>query len=305
MGITKIATKKNIAQRQWTYTNSAREAWSNILDILKKENPQYKILLPAYIGWSPNEGSGIFDSVKNSSLDFDFYNLDRNLKIDFDHFKNKIKETKSCIVLLVHYFGFPDVQYQKIINWLDQNNILYIEDCAHSWLTDLIGGKCGRNGRFAFYSLHKMLPVSGGGIMVDNKPDIDNKSETFQPHFDLGYDLFTIYRKRRENYTYLVEKLKGIPNIDIIHTDLEDGICPQTLPVVIRNYDRNKLYQEMNDFEIGMVSLYHTMIDELKNSTSEAANFTSKHIINFPVHQDIVFGELDNLMVKLKAILNV
>ncbi|MDN3707761.1 DegT/DnrJ/EryC1/StrS family aminotransferase [Myroides ceti] len=166
MGITKIATKKNIAQREWKYTNSAREAWSTILDILKKENPQYKVLLPAYIGWSPNEGSGIFDSVKNSSLDFDFYNLDRNLKIDFNHFKNKIKDTKDCIVLLVHYFGFPDVQYQEIINWLDQNNILYIEDCAHSWLTDLIGGICGRNGRFAFYSLHKMLPVSGGGLWL-------------------------------------------------------------------------------------------------------------------------------------------
>lgn len=304
MGITKIATEKNIAQREWTYTNSAREAWSNILAVFKRENPQYKVLLPGYIGWSPNEGSGIFDSVKNSSLAFDFYNLDRNLKIDFNHFKNKIKETKDCIVLLVHYFGFPDVQYQEIINWLDQNDILYIEDCAHSWLTDLIGGKCGRNGRFAFYSLHKMLPVSGGGIMVDNKPHTDNELKTLQPHFDLGYDLFTIYHKRRENYAYLVEELKKIEHIEIIYPNIEEGICPQTLPVIVNNFDRNKLYKEMNDLEIGMVSLYHTMIDELKDSTSEAAIFTSKQIINFPVHQDIDIKDLDNLIVKLKIVLN-
>ncbi|MDN3707760.1 hypothetical protein QW060_11625 [Myroides ceti] len=53
-----------------------------------------------------------------------------------------------------------------------------------------------------------------------------------------------------------------------------------------------------------MVSLYHTMIEELKDSTSEAAIFTSKHIINFPVHQDIDIKDLDNLIVKLKIVLN-
>lgn len=303
MGITKIAKKENIAKRNWLYTNSAREAWSQILSSLKSENPKYKILLPAYIGWSPHEGSGIFDSVNDSGLGFDFYNLGRGLEIDFDHLKELVGRTPNSIVLLVHYFGFPDSKYEEIVSWMDMNNVVYIEDCAHAWLSDLIGGKCGRKGSYSFYSLHKILPVIGGGLLVDNNPGNDKKSVV--PNIDLGYDLYYIYSKRRDNFKYLTEKLKTVSNIELIYPVLEDGICPQTLPVIVNNYDRNELYQKMNDLDIGMVSLYHTMIKELHESESEAALFTSKHIINFPIHQDIEFSDLDELIVKLKAVLNV
>lgn len=305
MLITKIATKKDVASRQWKYTNSARDAWSKILDILKKENPNSNVLLPSYIGWSPNEGSGIFDSVKSSGLSFDFYNLNKNLAIDVKHLKSKVSENDNCIVLIVHYFGFPDIAYNEIVNWLNQHKVLFIEDCAHSWLTDLIGGKCGRKGRYAFYSLHKMLPVVKGGLLVDNFPmNANNENDSRQPYFDLGYDLFTIYEKRRSNYKYMVNELLSFSNIEVMYIDLEDGVCPQTLPVIINNFDRDRLYKEMNDLKIGMVSLYHTMIEELHNSTSEAAYFTSKHIINFPIHQDIGAVDIDNLIIKLKLVLD-
>ena len=71
--ITKIAVKNDNFRRKWTYTNSARDAWSDILLRFKTIRPEGNILLPAYIGWSPNEGSGIFDSVYISGLKYSFH----------------------------------------------------------------------------------------------------------------------------------------------------------------------------------------------------------------------------------------
>ncbi|KFC39614.1 DegT/DnrJ/EryC1/StrS family aminotransferase [Elizabethkingia anophelis] len=305
MGITKIAQNKEYAFRQWVYTSSARDAWSEILESFKKDFPGKKVLLPSYIGWSSNEGSGIFDSVKNAGVDFDFYRLNKNLKIDFEHLKETVSKNDGCLVLLVHYFGFIDAQYDDITKWFDLHNVLYVEDCAHAWLTDLIGGKCGRKGKYAFYSLHKILPILSGGLKVVNRPDVNVENNSINPQVSLNYDLFSIYSKRVENYNYLLRKLSDIRGINVIYKELEAGICPQTLPVILENIDRDMLYHELNRKGFGMVSLYHTMIGELENFDSDAAKYTSKNIINFPVHQDITFNDLDELIENLKMVLNV
>lgn len=302
--ITKIAVKNDNFRRKWTYTNSARDAWSDILLRFKTIRPEGNILLPAYIGWSPNEGSGIFDSVYISGLKYSFYELNLQLEIDFEKLKQQILIDTSQLVLLVHYFGFPDKKYDEIISWLKQNEITFVEDCAHAWLTDLIGGKCGRAGDFSFYSLHKILPTIDGGLLVDNKPNIFD--EGFTPYFNLTYDLQSIYNKRIFNYKYLINLLKGLDNeFTFLHEEIEEGICPQTLPVIVNNYNRDKLYQEMNDAGFGMVSLYHTMINELSEVSCDAVDILSKKIINFPVHQDISIKDMDEMILRLKFILNV
>ncbi len=306
--ITKKALKKNAFKRSWELTNSAREAWSRIIEYYKIFNTNGKIFLPAYIGWSPNEGSGIFDSVSNSALDFEFYKLDYKLNIDFLDLQNKLEKSPKSLVLLVHYFGFVDSKYFKITNWLKEKEIFFVEDCAHAWLSDLIGGVCGRSGQYSFYSLHKLLPLSEGGILVNNHPEksIDKFNENrINPIIDLSYDLFNIYKVRRKNYMYLCYLLAEVPKIEIIHSKLNDGICPQTLPVIIEDYDRNRLYEEMNESGFGMVSLYHTMIEPLKNYPSESASNLSKKIINFPVHQDINYAQFDEMVIRLKQLLNV
>ena len=301
--ISKKAIKKKF-RRNFIKTNSARDAWSKIIEEYKITNPKGKIILPAYIGWSPNEGSGIFDSVLKSGLKFDFYDLSLHLDINFEDLKQKTIKDKSQLVLLVHYFGFVDSKYDKITKWLSEKNIFFVEDCAHAWLTDLIGGVCGRKGAFSFYSLHKLVPLNTGGIMVNNSPE-ENLKPQISPFFELNYDLFSIYSIRRSNYNYLVNLLNKINGIEVIYKKLEDGICPQTLPVIVEDYDRTKLYHQMNDKGYGMVSLYHTMIKQLDNSSSQSANTLSKKIINFPIHQDITQIDLDNLVIELKILLHV
>ncbi|MBW8360007.1 MAG: DegT/DnrJ/EryC1/StrS family aminotransferase [Weeksellaceae bacterium] len=301
--ITKKAENKGIYRRSWQYTDSAREAWSKIITEYRKDHPAGKILLPSYIGWSSNEGSGIFDSVKDSGLEFAFYGLDAHLEIDFEDLKDKVSKATDQLVLLVHYFGFTDPKYIEICEWLDDKKVLFVEDCAHAWLTDLVGGGCGRKGAYAFYSLHKLLPVEGGGVMVNNFPHSE-PDPSANPFFGLSYDLHEIYSIRRSNYIFLSSLLKNIKGIEVIYTELQDGICPQTLPVIVENYDRSQLYHEMNEKGYGLVSLYHTMITQLADSPFGAATDLSKRIINFPVHQDVSEGQMTDMVQELNGILN-
>ena len=206
------------------------------------------------------------------------------------------------MLLLVHYFGFIDAQYDVITDWLDSNNVYFVEDCANAWLSDVIGGVCGRKGKYSFYSLHKLLPLTEGGLEISNQPN--NETNINYSFFNLDYDMYTIYKTRRRNYVYLLQLLEHVDGLEILFKQLPDGICPQTFPVIVNNYDRNKLYYEMNMAGFGMVSLYHTMIDQLHNFNSDAVKVLSKKIINFPVHQDVSLPQLDQLIAKLKEVLH-
>ncbi|CAL2090799.1 DegT/DnrJ/EryC1/StrS family aminotransferase [Tenacibaculum sp. 190524A05c] len=302
--ITKKALNKNLYRRDWVYTNSAREAWSKIIDTYKKLHPAGKILLPSYIGWSSNEGSGIFDSVHDSGLDYDFYELGMRLEINVEDLKQKVSENENPLVLLVHYFGFIDASYDQITNWLITNNVFFVEDAAHAWLTDLIGGRSGRKGSYSFYSLHKLLPLSTGGFMVTNNVKENEDTDKTNPFLELNYDLLSIYNIRRINYNYLCNLLRDVSGIEVIFENLEDGICPQTLPVIVHNYNRDKLYEEMNEMGFGLVSLYHTMIKCLHEHKSRASAELSKKIINLPIHQDVEENQMDRMVLELKKKLN-
>jgi hypothetical protein len=58
----------------------------------------------------------------------------------------------------------------------------------------------------------------------------------------------------------------------------------------------------MNELGFGLVSLYHTMIDVLKNTPYESTTYTANHIINFPVHQDCTKENLLKLVTAFKSI---
>jgi len=304
--ITKKPSIYNAYRYSYKYFPKARHAWENILEAFQKKHPNSTVVLPSYIGWSSNEGSGIFDPVNNTDTQYKFYGLSKTLRIDIDDFKNIIESLDNPIVLLVHYFGFPDEKYTEIVNWLDLNNIYYVEDSAHAMLSDLIGGVCGKNGAYNIYALHKILPFPDGGYLIDNHKDsleIEMEDNTnISPIF--SYDLRKIYELRRRNYQFLIDNISDIKGITILYPKLIDGICPQTLPIILDDFNRNEVYHQLNSMGFGLVSLYHTMIDPLKNSKYISATYTSFQITNLPIHQDCNIGNLRRMVIALKNILN-
>lgn len=282
--ISKLAEAPNDIRKPFYYER-ARDAWEDVIKYFLKQNPSIRVLLPSYIGYSNNEGSGIFDPVKKQNCNFGFYNFKKDLSIDFLDLKRKIEENTNCLVLLVHYFGFPDERYNEISKWLESNNVHFVEDCAHALFSDFIGGVCGKRGLFSFYSLHKMVPLNTGGMLISNKGiNINNVENRNFPVFD--FDFKTIYDKRRDNYNFLLNLLKNIEGVTLLHPALPNGVCPQTLPIRVEK-NRDEIYSAMNNKGFGFVSLYHTMIKEISKNEHSEAHYLAKHITNLPVHQDV------------------
>ena len=285
--IGKIQSKFNNYRIEFLYYKRARDAMLDVVSMLYDRG--YKnIFIPGYIGWSPREGSGIFDPLeKINGLNRHYYRMNRYLHIDKKSIDDQL--TNKSILLIVNYFGFRDPSIKVLIKTAHERNCIVLEDNAHGFYTYFSKGSVGADA--TFFSLHKMFPfVEGGGLIVDN---LETKSLhniitpiDFNP-FQYNYN--EIARIRIENYKALLQLSKGKENYFIPFRNesyLVDNI-PQTFPILIKMGDRNKIYEIMNNAGFGVVSLYHTMIDELRTEEYSEALWISKRIMNLPVHQDV------------------
>jgi len=270
------------------YFNSAREGFEYILTSQLKGK---KILIPAYIGYSSNEGSGIFDPIKNSKIEYKFYKLTKNLNIDKNNLFKLIDKNENNILLLVHYFGFLDEDIAKIKDYAKQKNMIIIEDSAHSFFTFF--KKPIINSDYYIFSLHKMFPHAKGGMCISKKAlNIKNNFE-INP---FEYNFYEISNKRVQNYNYLSKKLQNFKDIKILRPILKENI-PQTLPVIMPNEDiRDKFYFKLNELGFGVVSLYHELIKEVDEKNHEDEFYLSRHILNFPIHQDVTFEDIERMI---------
>ncbi|MDD2703140.1 MAG: DegT/DnrJ/EryC1/StrS family aminotransferase [Candidatus Omnitrophica bacterium] len=264
-----------------------------------------KVLLPAYIGWSSKEGSGVFDPVTEIGMDYVFYKMTDQLYIDAEDVKRCFKKNKIIVAVIIHYFGYVDPAYEDFVSAAHSAGAVVLEDEAHSMLSDIAGGVCGRLGDASIYSLHKLLPVDKGGVLLLNSgnkalaSDIQCEAGDIFPYWE--YDLFTIAQKRRENAVALAQMMQKIPDdVDILRPVMNDGIVPQTLPIIIKNVSRDRLYEVMNLRGYGVVSLYHTMIEQITKERFPDSHKLSRKIMNLPVHQDLGNEELRGLADCLK-----
>lgn len=146
---------------------NARSAFKALLQGLELSQDD-EVLLPSYIGWSEYEGSGVFDPIQEVGMRFSFYRVTRDLMIDFQDLSFKLATKKPKLLLLIHYFGYPDPNLEKIASLAHKAGVYVLEDEAHALFSDWIGGVCGRFGNAAIFSLHKMLPFESGGMLLLN-----------------------------------------------------------------------------------------------------------------------------------------
>lgn len=303
-----IEKKPKIKERYFRYMEyfeNARSAFKSLL--LRLGFPgNYKILIPSYIGWSPNEGSGVFDPISELRASYSFYRINSELHIDIDDLKSKLNELKPKVLLLIHYFGWPDPRIKDIVKIANKKGCLIIEDEAHALFSDLVGNSGGRYGIAAIFSLHKMLPLETGGLLVINiDGSFDNKLiNKNRDNSVLGllnqYDLAMISDKRVENFYYLKDKLSQYKDIiKMLRPELPRGVIPQSFPLLLREGQRDEIYRKMNELGFGLVSLYHTLIKEIDLDLYYESYSISKKIINIPLHQDIEIKQLENMVHQL------
>ena len=83
-------------------------------------------------------------------------------------------EKKELIIMLSHIGGIVNPDMESIASLCKEENIILIEDCAHSFGATLNGkhsGLFGDAGVYSFYST-KAIPAGEGGIIVTNNEEI-------------------------------------------------------------------------------------------------------------------------------------
>lgn len=269
------------------------------------------VLLPAYVGWSPREGSGVFDPIRELGAAYRFYRVTRELRIDLDDLAGALGGEPPRVLLLIHYFGYPDPFAGEAAILARDAGVLVVEDEAHALFSDLVGGVCGRAGAASFFSLHKMLPLDTGGLLVVNdlqwhQPSRDAPPLQAPAERLLDFDLAGIARVRKENTAFLARKLEPLAAaLTPLRPEVPLGVIPQTFPVLLRQAPRDDVYARMNAAGFGVVSLYHTLIPELREAAFPDSHWISRRVLNLPVHQDAMPETLEAMVRELAGVLGV
>lgn len=122
------------------------------------------ILLPAYLCRS------ITDTVAKLPLRMCFYRLTDSLTIDLEDLQNKL-EGKRGILLIIHYYGFPQ-PIPQIREFCNRYNLYLVEDCAHALWGEEGGQVLGSSGDISIFSMRKSLPLPEGGALVVNNREL-------------------------------------------------------------------------------------------------------------------------------------
>ena len=281
---------------------SARQAFGAILRAL--DISRSKVLLPAYIGWSPREGSGVFDPIASLNLEYDFYALDERLRIDIDSLRAAFQAGPVRVLVIIHYFGYVDPSYEEAVRIARQHGVFVVEDEAHAMLSDIVGGICGRLGDACVFSFHKILPLERGGAAVINGlqsalvAKLVADPDSTVPLCD--FDLQAIADKRKANSQALDGLLRSLaPRIEPVFGAPGCREFPQSYPVLLPNGSRDQIYHRMNAAGFGVVSLYHTLISQISPERFPAPAAVSRRILNLPVHQDAEPAALEPMIRKL------
>lgn len=306
VSITKTAVDPEVFARPVRAFANARSALKAFLQDLQIPRGE-QVLLPSYVGWSPREGSGVFDPIQELELPCAFYRLDGRLRIDLHSLETHLRRKRVKVVVLIHYFGYVDPAYRAAVNLAHRYGALVLEDEAHAWLTDWVGGACGRAGDACIASLHKLLPIPHGGLLIGSETTRDLVSRMTN-HQELltsamGYDLARIAQQRRENANYLGAHLDPLREFLVpLWEEPARNEVPQTFPVLVQGVSRDQVYSHMNQAGFGVVSLYHTMIREIGAEEFPDSHRVARCILNLPVHQDISRADLESLLEQLSAV---
>lgn len=114
-----------------------------------------------------------------------FVDCDQNYNLSAEDLKKKITE-KSRVVMVQHTFGLP-ADMDEIKKVCDENNLILIEDCAHSLGATYKNRLVGTFGKASFFSFgrDKMISCVYGGMAVTDDEALAKRIAAFQEK--IGY----------------------------------------------------------------------------------------------------------------------
>ncbi len=294
------------------FTVSARAGLRCFLTVLAPRGG--RILLPAYVGYTEREGSGVLDPVREAGYSFEFYRVGEDLAADLVDLEARIQVGKNqgysfTAILVVHYFGFPEPKLATLSELSRQFGVVIIEDCAHCLpLSAHVAreGAIGHVGAASVYALHKILPVESGGILQVNDPTLPlptlEERDRISPaalEVFANADWRAIAQRRHDNAALLLDRLRNVSGIRPLVAEISTDSAPMNLPIVVAEASRHDVYMELRRRGIEATALYYRLVDELVRERFPAGFVTSERILNLPVHQDLSGADMERIAAEL------
>lgn len=265
----------------------------------EKKNGSNRILLPAYIGLSLVEGSGILDPVTQSGFEFEFYKLGQELDPKAKDVLLKIDNFKPSVVLVVNYFGWDIANRNQLFEQLKKQKVKIIEDDSHnlyklhSFEKDIVRAD------YQIFSIHKTLGCENGGVVVSENeiPYIDETIDKFDLLSFASSNQNYIHKIRQENFFELEKKLSTIKtNRHKSFFQARKPSSPLNYPILMINKEgRHKVYTTLIENNIFPTALYHRLIPNLEATDYPEAHDISNRILNLPIHQDVSHNNLTKM----------
>jgi dTDP-4-amino-4,6-dideoxygalactose transaminase len=95
-----------------------------------------------------------------------------------------------------------------------------------------------------------------------------------------GLDYVQIRKKRRENYLFLLDRLRG--RVKMLREDLDEGVCPLFFPILVQ--DKHAAAKALWAKDIGAVEFWN---DKLNYAIGREAEFLRAHVLELPIHQGV------------------
>lgn len=165
--------KKYLGVKHASSFNSGRSSLMAILNSLELP-PGSQVLLQALTC------NAAVNPIRWSGLEPIFVDCDDTYNLDVADLEKKITP-RSRAVIVQHTFGLP-ADMDAIARICQKNNLILIEDCAHSLGATYHQQKVGTFGKAAFFSFSrdKIISCVYGGIAATNDDQLAQKIATYQ-----------------------------------------------------------------------------------------------------------------------------
>jgi len=237
------------------------------------------------------------DPLEQLGIPFSFYRVDECLNMDLSSLEVELKRGQVFSVLAIHYFGSLQAELSEAKTLCERAGAFLIEDCCHC--LDLPSRSVGELGHYALFSIHKVLPCDDGGILQRNDDATDPgavSSEILASALptrlwrDAAFD--RIAERRLDNFHRLSDELQDLDGFTLFWKQIPEGTVPLNLPVLIETEDRFEVYKRMRAAGVGVVALYHTLVDAIDPRVFPTSQDISRRILNLPIHQDVEPGDM-------------
>ena len=211
-------------------------------------------------------------AIEHAGAKVEFVDCNKfDLCMQFDDMKQKAQKHKPAAIWVVHIGGHIAFDIEKIAAYCSENNIILLEDCAHSHGASWNGKRTGTWGDAGVYSFFatKTITTGEGGMLVSKHSDVIEYAKKFRNYGKFDYKVHGL--------NYRITEFAAA--IGAVQTDRLKDI------IDFKNNYAAKLdsqYSNRVKLPAGMVSGYYKYIvfDPVEKSTGKVYDEQCHRILN-------------------------